>query len=410
MDKKQIGYYCWAGPGTIRMIKLKYFNPKINTESVMSSYEDKYLKRVKEVFGITDFWASYSWGFADKTEKEDREFLLNRVNNFKKNNLKLHVYIQGTNLVYEDFKDKDWWCQDNYGRLIPYHKGRKMACVNNPEFRQYLNKKIKDLYNKGVDGAYIDNIFNGLPALPIYKNHLPIIFAGCTCKYCQKRFKEQTGKKIPTNFIANQQITEQYLKFRVDSTTAFLAEVAQTAKDGKMEFGTNSSNPHYSGDYFYGYDLKEKIKLQNYILFEPVSFPQARFRAIFSTIEEVVHDFNKPTFVVAYKQHIGIDSEYSQQDFDLLFTEANKHKFNLCIKGSEYVTKGVWHNLDIDKYSKPKIGKHSPHGKSSSAELNLFLLSNGISRRIIDYGYVPAMQFMAERKSGRYIINKLAKH
>jgi hypothetical protein len=33
----RIGYYCWAGPGTIRMIKVKYFNPRIDEKSLMTS-------------------------------------------------------------------------------------------------------------------------------------------------------------------------------------------------------------------------------------------------------------------------------------------------------------------------------------------------------------------------------------
>lgn len=177
-----------------------------------------------------------------------------------------------------------------------------------------------------------------------------------------------------------------------------------------MEFGTNASNPHYSDKYFYGYDTRQMNNLQDYVLFEPVSFPEDKYRAIFSRIEEITTDFNKPTFIVAYKQHIGIDSEYSQKDFDLLFTEAHEHKFNLCIKGSEYFTNNTWHNLDIEKYSKPQKVKHKPHGISTSPQITNQILTNSVSRKIIEYGQVPVMQFIAENRFGRYIANNLAKH
>jgi hypothetical protein len=71
---KRTGFYCWAGPGTIRMIKLKFFNPKIDRHSLMHSYDYNYLSKAKELFGITDVWATYSWGFSPETEKEDYKF------------------------------------------------------------------------------------------------------------------------------------------------------------------------------------------------------------------------------------------------------------------------------------------------------------------------------------------------
>ena len=54
----RIGFYCWAGFGTERIIKTKYFNPKIDKESLFKSYDYDYLSKVKEIFGITDAWIS----------------------------------------------------------------------------------------------------------------------------------------------------------------------------------------------------------------------------------------------------------------------------------------------------------------------------------------------------------------
>ena len=56
------------------MIKLKFFNPKIDRHSLMHSYDYNYLSKAKELFGITDVWATYSWGFSPETEKEDYKF------------------------------------------------------------------------------------------------------------------------------------------------------------------------------------------------------------------------------------------------------------------------------------------------------------------------------------------------
>src|SRR5882724_9950372 len=142
-EEARRGLYSWAGPGTARMIQLKFFHPRIDTESLMHAYDYENLARMQETFGITDAWATYSWGFSDKTEEEDRKFLLDRVDNFKKLGIKVHAYIQGTNLVYAGFPDKSWYSRDEHGRPVVYHRGRLVTCLNNPEFREYIVNKIR---------------------------------------------------------------------------------------------------------------------------------------------------------------------------------------------------------------------------------------------------------------------------
>jgi hypothetical protein len=48
------GVYCWAGPGTERMIRLKYPHHKIDLPSVWQSYDYDQLKQAKEKLGTTD--------------------------------------------------------------------------------------------------------------------------------------------------------------------------------------------------------------------------------------------------------------------------------------------------------------------------------------------------------------------
>ena len=65
---RRIGYYSWAGPNTIDMLKTKYFSPKLSLNSIMNSYDYEYLAELKDKFGVTDFWCTYSWGFANGLE------------------------------------------------------------------------------------------------------------------------------------------------------------------------------------------------------------------------------------------------------------------------------------------------------------------------------------------------------
>lgn len=217
----RVGYYCWAGPGTIRMINLKYFNPKIDKDSLLKSYDYDYLANIKKIFGITDFWATYSWGFSNEREQSDREFLINRVDNFKRLGIKLHAYIQGPNLVYQDFKDKDWFCIDEKDRPIMYFRGRRVVCLNNPDFRNYIKHKILNMYSKGFDGIFMDNIQMGQLGIPTPKGELPFNFIGCNCKFCKNGFASKYNLELPLDMEKDLEITKKYISFRVQVQVLF---------------------------------------------------------------------------------------------------------------------------------------------------------------------------------------------
>ncbi len=349
MDR--IGYYCWAGPGTIRMIKLKYFDPPIDNQSLMSSYDYDYLAKVKETFGITDFWAMYSWGFSEKTELEEYKFLLDRIANFKKLGIKLHAYIQGPNVVYSEFPEIDWYCVDEKDRPITYYRGRRVVCINNPGFIDYKVKQINKMLGLGFEGIYMDNIQMGQVAIPTYSDDLPFVFAGCNCRYCQKLFKDQTGLDIPGDFESDKEITSKYLDFRSQSVTIFLKTISDLVHSKGLEFGVNNYEPKFNTKYEFGTDLQELNNVQDYFLFETHSLPRKDKSNYY--IEALKQKITKPIFVVSYKNGVGWDSEFTQEDMDNLFTEDQQCKFYGCIKGSEYCTNGKWHNLYIEHYQKP---------------------------------------------------------
>lgn len=69
MSLKRIGLYCWAGSDTVKMINTKYLSPKMDIDSIMSSYDDDYLAHLKKSLGITDIWATFDWGFGFDNEQ-----------------------------------------------------------------------------------------------------------------------------------------------------------------------------------------------------------------------------------------------------------------------------------------------------------------------------------------------------
>lgn len=355
----RVGYYCWAGPGTVRVIRVKYFYPRIDVNSLMSSYDYDYLARVKELFGVTDFWATYSWGFSDETEREDHEFLIRRLENFHKLGIRVHAYIQGPNLVYDDFQNRDWWARDEEGRLIPYYRGRRMCSIHDEEYVDYVVKKIEKTHGLGFDGIFVDNIQHGQLGMPVQPGELPFVFCGDYSDQARSHFQRETGMDIPRDLEADLDLTRAYLDFRTRSNTGFVARLADATHRGGMEFGANFFDPKFDPRYIYGIDLKAMEPHMDYILFENHSLPTSDGRKGNGYIDQVIEDYeiDKPVFVVSYDNGVGMAPQFSQEDIDNVFSEAVNSRFALSLKGSEYTTRGIWHNLRLEPLRQPRTDK-----------------------------------------------------
>lgn len=358
----RVGYYCWAGPGTIRMIQVKYFDTKIDEHSLLTSYDYDYLARVQELFGITDFWATYSWGFSDATEQEDRRFLLDRLDNFKRLGIRVHAYIQGPNLVYDEFKHKTWWARDERGRLIPYYKGRRMCSIHCDEYVDYVLSKIRATHGLGFDGIYVDNIQHGQLGVPNKPGELPFVFCGDASQFARDRFRHQTGLEIPSDLERDPVVTKAYLDFRVNENVRYISLLADAAHEGGMEFGTNFYDPKFDPTYIYAIDLERMAAVQDYVLFENHALPSSDGKINNLYIERLIEErgINKPVFVVSYRNGVGMAPQSTQEEIDNVYSEAAVSNFRLCLKGSEFTTKNIWHNLYLDGYHPPQREKLLP--------------------------------------------------
>jgi hypothetical protein len=340
------------------MTKTKYFDPLIDEASMGGSYELDYILEAKEKLGITDFWATFSWGYNQKTEQEDYDFLLERLPNFRKANVRVHAYLQGTNLVYEDYPDQDVWARDNFGRYISYYKGRRLTCPNNPHFQKIFFDKLNEAVKHDFDGIFIDNVHMGQMA-PFFR-HKPLAFLGCRCQHCQKLFKEKTGLKIP-RFLhwAKEETMQSYLDFRVNSMNALLEKAAKIAHKKKMLFSSNSYDPKFDERLVYGLDYQQLATFQDYILFETHSFPKNNTVSRNTRANQIAEAVDVPVFTVSYRSGIGFDGQLSQQDIQKLYDEAESSAFNVCYKGSEFITDGEWHNLRLSEIT--GIEQEAPH-------------------------------------------------
>lgn len=405
----RVGYYCWGGPGTIRMIKVKYFKPRIDHQSLLTCYDYEYITNVKDRFDVTDFWVTYSWGFSDQTEQEDRDFIVRRLDNFKRLGIRVHAYIQGPNLVYDEFSDKDWWARDENNRLIPYYKGRRLCSIHNEEYINYVTGKIEGTYGLGFDGIYIDNIQHGQLGVPAQQGKLPFVFCGDYSAYARQEFRQLTGCDIPADLERDLDLTRAYLDFRVQANTRFISRLSLVTHAGHMQFGTNFYDPKFDPWHIYAIDLQKMASVQDYILFENHALPSSDGKISNRYIESLIDSqgFDKPVFVLSYRNGIGMAPEFSQEDVDNIFSEAASANFLVSLKGSEFTTKGVWHNLDPVKYRAPRTDKTFPVRREKNRQFDAlqFLMKSALLRRAIKRYYNPLYRAAFEWPALRFLVN-----
>lgn len=408
MSLERVGFYHWGGPGTIRINEVKYFNPKHDIDSLMRCYDYDYLARAQELFGITDVWVTYSWGFNDQTEAQDHRFILDRLDNFKRLNLRVHAYIQGPNLVYADFPNQDWWARDQKNRTITYYRGRRLTSIHHQGYVDYVLEKIRKTHGLGFDGIFMDNVQHGQLGFPTRPNELPFVFCGDASAPAQAQFKAETGQSIPSDFEKDPELTQAYLDFRVRSNTRYIAQVAETVHAGDMEFGTNFYDPKFDPTHIYGIDIHELAKHQDYLLFENHALPTDDGAKHNGYIEDLIdkHAVTKPVFVVTYREGVGMSPQFTQGQVDNILSEGKRANFYPCIKGGEFTTKDIWHNLYLDDFQKADTDKQLPRQEMKlDSDLVNKLLAFKPFRAFIKRYYNPLFTIAFEWRMARFIVN-----
>lgn len=379
----RVGLYAWGGPGTVRLLNTKYHAPRVDEASFMTLYDLPFLREAQHKLGVTDMWVTYSWGFSDATERQDRQFILDRLPNFQATGIATHAYIQGLNLVTDEFANADVFCRDAKGRLLPYSKGRSLTCPNNPKARQVILDRVGEACRAEFDGVFLDNLMFGLPPFLIRSDHTS--FFGCSCDHCQRRFRADYGYAMPLSAKVGQRHIADYLDFRSRSVLGLVDELTTLCRANGKQFGVNLYDPYwYASEFYFGYRLDEISAALDYYLIENLALRGGKLDNTHLT--PMIDNARQPVFVVSYRDGIGKDATYSQAAIDAIWSEAAALGYAPCLKATEYITDGVWHALRMDEVRPPQIrpmprptsaSQPSPLKASSRLERSLVRLIDG---------------------------------
>lgn len=382
MNLQQVGLYAWGGPGTIRLLNVKYHSPRVDEASFMSLYEPTYLEEARHKLGVTDMWVTYSWGFADHTEQVDRQYIVERLPHFRQQGIGAYAYIQGLNVVASEFRGKDIFCQDHHGQLLPYSKGRALTCPNKPAARQLILERVQAASQEDFKGIFVDNILFGLP--PFYLRRDYTSFFGCACKDCRQAFQEQFGYPLSFGKLTGHQQLIDYLAFRCQTVFALLKDLSETSRAAGKQFGINLYDPYwYTPQVYFGYDIAQIAPLLDYNLVENYALHPVAGINNQHLGPLLGADTQKPTFVVSYRKGIGYDGAFGQSEVNTIWSEAKALGYAPCLKATEYKTKGTWHALDLATLQAPTLTP-SPQSAATPKPLATLPISTSSERYLVN--------------------------
>ena len=340
--------YLWGGPGTIRMNRLKFLDIDVDEAAHLEVHTPEGADRVLNDLSCNWVHLMFNWGFPPEIEIEDWTSFERGAQVYHEHGLQVFAYIQTSNCVYDgSFMDKDWYALDPKGKKITYFafEGRYMACLANPDWKQHLKDLIQGAIQRGADGIFFDNMFQGAMTVSMFDTFIGAV--GCHCQICQQGYQHHTGQSIPKQINSGDPIIALYLRWRADQVTSLIRELAQFAD--QLQPGTPISGNDYNlmtaNSYLlHGIDLEALAKVQDVTMIENFALPDwtddpapklANNALNIRTARELVNG-EAHLSMLAYDGAIGSDPVYPIRRYKQGIAEALACGTSTTTKGTEY--------------------------------------------------------------------------
>jgi len=343
--------YMWAGPGTIRINKVKFPGTAVDEKVHMEGGLRIGARRLKEM-GYNWAYCTYNWGFPPEIEHEDHEYFKRTVKEYHEEGLRVLGYVQFSNTVFDgSYLTKRWYAMDQFGNKINYYSGRYLTCPTDEEWKVHLTGIVKEIVEAGADGVFFDNVFGSWFG-----------FRPCYCDRCQKQFRE-FAKSLSLNvrgipeYLSENEESRAYLIWRRKVLWETIEELAKLAKsiNPNVVISSNSFEACLSKlAIMAGVDLRNAFEVQDWVMIENHQLPR-KFKGlqIFNTMTYRIahaHSKGKPVTSVPYMLGIGTDAVYPIRNYLQGMAEAYANDSVMVLKGTEYFHDGKWTLITDEKF------------------------------------------------------------
>ena len=338
--------YLWAGPGTVRMNKLKFMQVPVDESVHLQAHRKDGASIVVDRMNQNWLHLTYSWGFPPEVEIEDWNSFQQAADIYHGMGEKVFAYIQTSNCVYKgSFIHKDWYARDPSGKKFHYYTNRYMTCFHNNGWISYLKERIQDAIIRGADGIFFDNLWYGCQPSSLFNTWLGS--AGCYCPVCKSIYKSETGRPIPVDMITSNEEVIEYLTWRANQMSAIMADLSRHAHSIKSDIIISANDydcimrPSYL---IYGIDFQSLSEIQDISMVENFALPEWRPEKKIRFANNALTVRNARPFlkknqhlsVLSYQVGIGFDPVYSTRRYLQGMSEAAALGSSMTIKGTEY--------------------------------------------------------------------------
>ncbi|MBU0493415.1 MAG: hypothetical protein KKA73_12470 [Chloroflexi bacterium] len=340
--------YLWAGPGTIRMNKLKFMDVAVDEAVHHEAHARAGADCVVDAMRCNWVHLMYDWGFPPEIEQEDWDSFEQAARVYHDKGSPVFAYIQTSNCVYQgSFRDKVWYARDPSGNKITYftYGGRYMACFDHPEWRQHLKELIRGAIERGADGIFLDNLFQGDQPLSVLGTWSG--FVGCHCPVCQQRYRDEFGEPIPVGIRPGDPALARYLHWRADQVTRLMRDMAAYARELRpgIPISANDFDPILRNSYFvYGIDLAALAQVQDVTMIENYGLPRWDDGPPPMLVNNALSIHTAQAMIggaahlsmLSYDVGIGFDPVYPVRRYRQGIAEAAAGGASMTTKGTEY--------------------------------------------------------------------------
>ena len=358
--------YLWAGPGTIRMNRLKFMQVPVNEKIHYEAHQPIGADIIVNQMHQNWIHLTYSWGFAPEIEIQDWESFRLAAVTFHDYGTKVFAYIQSSNCVFEGSNaTRQWYAKDPKGRNFYYYTNRFMTCLQNEEWMDFLKERIKGAIDSDADGIFFDNLWNGIQPSGFAGSWLGS--AGCYCENCREEFFAEFGKPIPDFINPKDPFVSTYLEWRSSQLTSFFKELADYARSIKSDvvIGANDYDVIMRpSKLIYGIDFSSYTKIQDVMMIDNFCLPQweagkrTRFPNNALTIRAARAKIpkEKQLSVLSYDVGIGFDDVYPTRRIMQGMAEITALGASITTKGTEYFNGKEMTLITAPEYQKQQQG------------------------------------------------------
>ena len=381
MSSSQISYqvgshrpvYLWAGPGTVRMNRLKFMDSLVDVRVHMEAHTPTGAERMAWESGFNWAYLAYDWGFPPEIAQEDWIEFQQAVGVYHAAGMRVFGYIQTSNYVRSgSYQRKDWYARDPRGRPFPYYSGRYMTCWTSPEWLEHLKEMVRGVVEARSEGVFFDNLWHGLQ--PFHLAGAWLGGAGCYCSRCQSLYYQRTGARIPKRIAPDRDpASREYLQWRAEQVTTTLSDLAWYARslNPNIQVSANNFDAIMRPSFLvFGIDLQSLAGIQDVLMIENYGLPGWQPATKKNETPRLVNNSltlhnatalagSTPVTSLAYDKGIGFDELYQPRRYVQNIAEAAACGAPSVVKGTEYFHQGRFTLLTALKFSPQRqaIGK-----------------------------------------------------